>query len=99
MVLPSSTSRVRRTPLVETVETKRRLVPASGVDDLPSCFSITMIRVTIDCASDRCFAMSSSEIVVSPVVWLIPHTSLITWLPDTTCTVKPEKMLSASPDA
>ena len=51
----------------ETVETKRRPVPASGVEDWPEESSSTTTRVIIDCAVARCFSMSASGMVVRPV--------------------------------
>ena len=66
-VFASSTSRVLRTEPVETVETKRRPVPASGVEDWPEESSSTTTRVIIDCAVARCFSMSASGMVVRPV--------------------------------
>jgi hypothetical protein len=66
MVFASSTSRVRRTPPVETVETKRRPVPASAVPAAPSPGSSATNRVTSACATARCRAISSSRRVVRP---------------------------------
>jgi hypothetical protein len=66
-VLVSSTSRVFRTEPVETVETKRRPVPASGAPESRDESSSTTILVIIDCAVARCFSMSASGMVVRPV--------------------------------
>jgi hypothetical protein len=60
--LLSSTSRVLRPPPVETVETKRRPVPASAVPDWPDVLQDTM-RVMKLCAVARCFSMSASAMV------------------------------------
>jgi hypothetical protein len=65
----SSTSRVRRTPPVETVETKRRPVPASAVSTCRRIFHDDDARDE-DCAVARCLAMSSSSMRVRPISML-----------------------------